>query len=158
MKIAKPTKTIWVTKSGLKVNVRDMEDSHVVNTIRFLIKMGNAKKSLLELEAWQFASMFDSETMASDCADREAERLSNMDIYDFLSETCPTWEKLVDEAKKRNLKIEDLETLTDVRLTPEIKVCHRCGKVDIIPAQHKKVCNPEEQARREFNSHEDYKI
>lgn len=43
------------------------------------------------------------------------------------------------------------------KILPVIQVCQRCGKVDIIPLEHKKVCDPAGEARRQSDLYEDYK-
>ena len=88
-----PTKTIWVTKDGQSIRVKDMTDSHLVNTIRFL-----KRKSLNELyslscfiQGEQASYMIDD--MITSHEDDEVASYYNSSIYNTM----------IDEACKRGI-------------------------------------------------------
>jgi len=100
-------KTIWITKDGRKIKVKDMEDSHLVNTIKMLIR--KYKRELIHLRSNITFPTFQGE-MAQFYAERDYDYLTDLcldnsyDIEELIEQSLPVWEKLVNEAEKRNLE------------------------------------------------------
>lgn len=101
---ASPTKTIWVTKDGKRVKVRDMTDSHLVNTIRYLRRTTSEWKQEYELALYGGLAMLSGE-MATYCATQSIEQFEAMSVDEYLEESCPTYPAMLREAEKRGLKI-----------------------------------------------------
>jgi hypothetical protein len=100
----KPTKTIWVTKEGERIKVKDMGDRHLVNTVNMLLRWGVAYTESVLIECECALSMLHGE-MAQLTMEREISGIMNMNLVDFVD--CygpPTWDKLVDEVYKRGLE------------------------------------------------------
>jgi hypothetical protein len=91
------TKTIWETKDGRRVRVRDMEDGHLVNTIHLLNRA--YERRLLSLAFLIDGPGGPQGDGAQDCAAREM----------ATAEECgpgleyPTYDALCDEADRRRL-------------------------------------------------------
>ncbi len=97
------TKTIWQTKDGRRIRVKDMTDSHLVNTVNFCIKTGEFHRNKALVDAYGFESMCRGE-MAQDAIAQEIRMLEESDIWDLLSIEVPTWDALVTEVYKRDLE------------------------------------------------------
>jgi hypothetical protein len=103
-KAAVCTKTIWVTKEGSRIRVRDLEDSHLLNIIRLLRR--NAGRHMLGLEISVLAYLkSDPPDGAYSAAEDGYADLLESDVDQFLHETCPTWPALLAEAERRKLQI-----------------------------------------------------
>lgn len=97
--ILEPTKTKWMTRKGEIIKVRDMTDSHLLNTIAYLRRWGEAAKLNAELDC--LAHPFNEDTMAAFCCEQDAAVLAAMDVDDYLDEVVPTWDALLKEAERR---------------------------------------------------------
>jgi hypothetical protein len=92
----------WTTKDKRKVLIKEMTDSHIRNTIDYLIRTaGNAMDKEL-YGAFAAAASFDSDSMASYYADNECCTLQNECVEDFLGRQ-PQFRALLNEAKRRGL-------------------------------------------------------
>ncbi len=86
----------WTCKDGRKIRIKDMDDQHLLNTIRMLER--NADKNLNSV----FCAMsFVQGEMAQYFLEQE---LDNM-IFDDNLVIHPLYEDLMEEAVKRKLKI-----------------------------------------------------
>lgn len=97
-----PTKTTWVTKDGERIPVREMSDSHLVNTIQYLRR--NAQIQLMEstLAIGQYLSDDppDGAWLAATAAEHD---LNGMDADEFALEAYPTFAAMLKEAEQRGL-------------------------------------------------------
>ena len=89
----KPTKTIWVTKDGQPIHVKDMTDSHLVNTIRFL------KRSSLN-ELYSLSCMIQGE-QASYMIDNMIATYEDDEVSSYYN--SPIYNTMIDEACKRGI-------------------------------------------------------
>jgi len=104
MQRVKPTKTVWVTKSGQRIKVRDMTDSHLVNTIRYLRR--HAEISITQyLHAAYSMEGYLSGEMAQVFIAQDIDMLEEADADEMLSDAVPCWETMLDEVEKRKLTI-----------------------------------------------------
>ena len=85
---------MWTMKSGEKIRIKDMSDSHLINTIRILKRVHADDTANL----FAFASTLSGD-MATYYADQDCDRMIEMDS------THPLYDELTDEADRRNLKI-----------------------------------------------------
>lgn len=100
----KPTKTIWVTRDGQRIPVKDMTDSHLINTIRLL--RGNALPFKIgELKPLSHYIANDPPDGAYDAAMMEIDQLVEMDDDEYLSARIPTFDAMLAEAKRRKLEL-----------------------------------------------------
>lgn len=91
----------WTKKDGSKIRICDMEDSHIINTIKLLVK----KSSQIQNEALMYYPCFQGD-MAQMCAEQEWDNLNEMHPEDFALQEFPILEYLWEEADKRKLKYE----------------------------------------------------
>jgi len=93
----------WKTREGAVMRIKDMGDSHLVNTIKYL------ERHATNMRLNQASDMFRYAATAPDgaamCAESGAEQLLEMSDEEFLSE-YPKYKGLVREAKKRKLTWE----------------------------------------------------
>lgn len=94
------TKTIWVTKDGRRMRVRQMDDRHLVNTVNYLLRMEFAAhlKGMQDLE--DILATVRGEQALFDL-EREADSLADRDPEDWLSCELITWDALVAEIDRR---------------------------------------------------------
>lgn len=95
------TKTIWVTKDGQHIPVKQMTDSHLVNTIRMLRRYAEPRKAAHEMAL--DAYMVDAPDGAADAANGELVQLENMDIDEYIEGEIITFPAMLAEAKRRGL-------------------------------------------------------
>lgn len=88
---------IWITKDGTKIRIKDMTDSHLLNTIKML----DRKHSRVILDAYCFANMLNGE-MAQYQMEGEIDRLEEGDA----SQWCLLYDDLMEEASRRNITIQ----------------------------------------------------
>jgi hypothetical protein len=93
-----PTKTVWVTRDGERIPVRDMTDSHLLNTIRWLERTHDARV-LAMLQPYSAYLSGDPPDGAAMCAEQEACALIEASVEDIV----PTYATMIDEARKRGL-------------------------------------------------------
>ena len=95
--------TFWTTKSGTKIRICDMSDSHLLNTVAMLER--NASRYLEHsIDALGHFSMMLQGEMAQDAAEQELDRLVEEDPIDHLRNNHPLYEKLVTELERRKLR------------------------------------------------------
>lgn len=98
----KPTTTVWVTRDGQQVAVRDMSDQHLVNTIRMLRRKAPRMMVATELSLYAYLDS-DPPDGAADCAESALREMEETDADEFLEGTVPTFRALLAEAEKRGL-------------------------------------------------------
>jgi hypothetical protein len=103
MTVRKQT-SLWTTREGRKVRLCDMGDQHLLNTIAMLRRQ--AERVLWDRlkKGWRFAATLRGD-MAIDCAERELERIEEMDAEELLYEETPIYERLLLEAERRNIQV-----------------------------------------------------
>lgn len=90
----------WTTNDGRKISVKDMEDSHLLNTIRMLQRGARALQS--RETAICFILGEPQGEMAQDAYHAGMDELMNMEPLEYL-ETREDYSALTKEAKKRKL-------------------------------------------------------
>jgi hypothetical protein len=90
----------WTTRDGTRIKIKDMSDSHLINTIRMLERMapqlhwraiGNVESALCFVQG----------EMAEFTLDNESNRLSSMTHNEFLEYYVDEYIPLIDEAERR---------------------------------------------------------
>lgn len=87
----------WTTQQGQRLRVRDMDDRHLCNTIRFLERQ--------ERDAWRSANSIEGHAFNSEAAEYEAEREATS-LYSISERFKAKREELLVEASYRGLKIQ----------------------------------------------------
>lgn len=100
----KPTATIWVTREGERVKVKDMEDSHLISTIRCLRRHAPRMMAAVKMSLYSYLGS-EPPDGAYDCADSAVSELAEMDADEYLEGTVPTFSALMAEAEKRGLRL-----------------------------------------------------
>lgn len=102
----KPTKTIWVTATGERIRVRDMEDRHLLNTINML-KRYAILNYFEAISAGYFCLGFMRGEMAILSVEQDLRALEE-DTHpeDLLEEEFPIFATMLAEAKRRKLKVK----------------------------------------------------
>ena len=92
----------WRTKDGRVVRVENMDDAHLMNTIRMLRR----KCSQYQLAEIRFlsASSVNAGDMAADGIAMEALAIGDMSVDEYLAHRWPMFNVLLDEAKRRELE------------------------------------------------------
>lgn len=85
----------WTTKSGEKIRVKDMTDSHLVNTIHFIERY----KGKVEMSMMRFADSMVAD-MASFISEQNYEAFAEQDT----GEAFPIYQDMIEEAYKRGLE------------------------------------------------------
>lgn len=99
-KVKKPSPKIWTTKDGTKIPIKEMTDSHLVNTLKLLHRTAKAS-----VERFVTAGNPFHGEMASDDFDRaqSAALEDPVDAIEHHLRSIPQFEHLETEALKRNL-------------------------------------------------------
>lgn len=92
--------THWKTKDGQSVAIKEMSDSHLQNTIAYLIRVAPAAMDEQLSAAFSAAASFDSDSMASYYADAEIHTMQRETVEDYLDQQ-PMFRALTREAKLR---------------------------------------------------------
>jgi hypothetical protein len=90
----------WATKDKRKVLIKEMTDSHLRNTIDYLIRVAPAAMEEELYSAFAAAASFDSDSMASYYADQQCCDIQHECVEDFLDQQ-PQFQALLNEAKRR---------------------------------------------------------
>jgi hypothetical protein len=98
------TSPTWTTKDGRKIKIRDMTDSHLLNTIAILERVAKSHKVQEMLAAYSCLSMLQGE-YATYAAEQDINRIANEDVSDFLLRTNDSYEHLLEESGRRGLNI-----------------------------------------------------
>lgn len=94
---------VWRTKDGRRLRVCDMEDGHLLNTERFLVRYAKAKHANYVNEVMTIASFFSpsSDTMAAYYLDQDVDRAFTSTWEEFLPDI---YLNVVGEMLRRKLK------------------------------------------------------
>lgn len=95
---------LWKQRNGKKIRIKDMTNSHLMNTIRMLLRSATIEKG----NSLMCFPSFDGDTMASYYAEQEWDTLDEMDDWEFAEMEYPIFKDLTDEALRRKLNIYKL--------------------------------------------------
>lgn len=95
----------WKTKEGETINIKDLEDSHLINIIN-LMKKTAEKVRIAELDA-AYSCGEPSGEMASMCFESGINQLHESTTIEILENFVPKSRYILNEARKRGIKIED---------------------------------------------------
>lgn len=95
-------KTFWISKDGRKIFIKDLEDKHLVNIIKYLKKNAeNYREELISLGNMMLLSLHGD--MAIESIESSLCQLNNISGNVFLDEYIPCYTNLITEAQKRKL-------------------------------------------------------
>ena len=97
-----PTEDTWITKEGEAILVKDMTDSHLVNTVKMLLKQAPGLRAQFIDQAEITLSHMQGE-MSQLSIEQDINYLNRMDDEEFLEYYHPTGEALMQEVYKRGL-------------------------------------------------------
>ncbi len=100
----RPTKTFWVTREGDSIAVVDMEDGHLVNTIRMIRRRALRVKSINEAVLLRGHDSLNGE-MAHDALDEEIEASRETSADEWATEHVPCYALMLRETVRRNLTV-----------------------------------------------------
>lgn len=143
---------IWTTKDGRKVHIFDMEDAHLLNTIKFVWR---------RREEYRWAEARQMSALAAHCSEAAQDAMSDAagelgesgDI-EFLVEYSPLFYTMLAEAARRNLEVPDeilqaVEEYLDesyglphIRPTRLMKMGLRLREITQMEAVHLRDCDP----------------
>jgi len=122
----------WITQTGEKLKVREMETSHIENCIKML-------KRALDTQPEPAVYMGDSD-YASDAVDQENRH--NENLAEELKSNIDSFKRELKRRKEPKSKFEPYNAV--------IQVCSVCGRVDVSEG-HEKDCDPEYEEERRIN-------
>lgn len=93
----------WITSRGEKIAIEDMEDSHLVNTIKWLFRHAEDLQRAEELECMQALTFLQGD-MAQFYVEQDFNMISSMPAGEWLIHK-PIMRSLHEEAEYRNLDI-----------------------------------------------------
>lgn len=104
-----PGRGKWMTKDGTVIAIRDMEDNHVINCIRFLRRHGRAHLFNIGLSAGHFAATTGGD-MAADAAEDAANEAfdtawDGSRLHEFCLDEYPKYRELWAEVERRQLVV-----------------------------------------------------
>lgn len=100
------TATVWVTREGQQIAVRDMGDQHLVNTIRMLRRIAPLVPLMMISECLQMDRyIVDAPDGAAMACEAEAAALSDMTDDEYLNRHYVTLPAMLAEAEKRGLQL-----------------------------------------------------
>ena len=103
----------WTMKDGRKINIKDMDDNHLINSINLLIRQAERKR--MAATAFFLTCTPPTGDMAMDCFDQEFENVTNSPYYGYLP---PIYGDMETEAMKRGID-ERIK-----KITTEEELCH----------------------------------
>lgn len=90
----------WKTKDGKIIKIKDMEDNHLINCIKFIEK--NAEQYVNGMKNFYMSCPSPNGEMANDCFEQEFDEVMELDVDDLLEKNSK-YKLMVKEAKKRKL-------------------------------------------------------
>ncbi len=100
----KTYKTLWVTKDGVRVKIKNMTDSHLINTIKFLERWAAHTLDQARSSVSYMVDTCNGE-MAEYCLEQEVEFLNEANPEDFLHERTHCYAPMLNELSHRGLEI-----------------------------------------------------
>jgi len=94
----------WTTISGRKIKVCNMEDRHIINTIKLLLRTAEIKRN--KIEKYYLNCPYPQGDIATYCFEQELDRVIQSTYEDYLP---PIYCTLVEEAKKREIEIKEIK-------------------------------------------------
>ena len=94
--------TIWKTRDGREIPIREMEDAHLLNTVRYLRRCAPEMQLARSLQFDIAASRMGGE-MARLCLEQDAAAVDRMQPDDFLQEVVPQFRAMLEELCRRGL-------------------------------------------------------
>lgn len=93
----------WTTRDGRTLLIEDMDDQHLVNTIKFIRRGAILRlyRELLTMEIY----MEDAPDGARAACEMESKRLEQMTDDEYITLKVKSFPKMLKEAKKRKLDI-----------------------------------------------------
>jgi hypothetical protein len=122
----------WITQTGEKLKVREMETSHIENCIKML-------KRLLDTRPPEQVYMGESD-YAEEAV--EQENRINEDRAEAIESTIDSFKRELKMRKEPKSKFKPYNAV--------IQACNICGKVDVSEG-HEKDCDPEFEEQRRIN-------
>jgi hypothetical protein len=110
-------KKVWKTREGKEIEIKNMTDSHLMNTIKFLRRNANANMAKEIASAYSAASLMQGE-MAIDAIERDIRIMEETSPDEYLQE-FPIYNALIKEAEKRNLLATPPIHRSEIRQWPE---------------------------------------
>ena len=98
--MAKVVAKWWMPRNGQPIRIMDMDDQHLLNTIRFLLRRAEREMVRLEISALSYAA--DAPDGAALCVEQGLGELEEMDAGDWAMRS-PTFREMVREAERRGL-------------------------------------------------------
>jgi hypothetical protein len=90
----------WTQKDGTKIRIKDMTDRHLINAVKMVLRMAEAKQNA----DLCFYPSFNPDTMASYYAEQSWDSLNEMDAMEYAETEYPIFNDLMDEIYKRDLE------------------------------------------------------
>lgn len=94
---------IWTTKDGKKIKISEMQDDHLINSIRLLRRVVRRMRLGHELSGFSMLNFVNGE-MAELAIEQSLEQEAAMDDEEWLNYHT-SYEELIKEAKRRDILI-----------------------------------------------------
>lgn len=95
----------WKTKDGDVLNIKEMSDNHLINTIKFIKR--NTDNYVEKMQTFYLTCTEPNGQMAQDCFDREFEEVMDLDSEELL-ENNSAYKTMLKELNRRNLSTTPL--------------------------------------------------